>query len=53
MEPEDLRRDLELARRVLAPCIFKLVGGEPLLHPRLLECLRIARESRIAPLERK
>ena len=41
---------LALARRVLAPGIFKLVGGEPLLHPRLLDCLRAARESGIAPV---
>lgn len=50
VDPDDLRRDLALARRVLAPGIFKLVGGEPLLHPRLLDCLRIVRESGIAPL---
>lgn len=50
VRPEDLRRDLKLARRVLAPRIFKLVGGEPLLHPRLLECLKITRASGIAPM---
>lgn len=50
VEPDGLRRDLALACRVLAPGIFKIVGGEPLLHPRLLECMRIARESRIAPI---
>jgi organic radical activating enzyme len=46
--PEDLERDLTLARRALWPATFKLVGGEPLLHPRLLDCLRIARSSAIA-----
>lgn len=50
VDPDDLHRDLELARRVLAPGIFKLVGGEPLLHPRLLDCLRVARDSGIAPI---
>ena len=50
VEPDDLRQELELARRVLAPGIFKLVGGEPLLHPELLACLRVARESKIAPV---
>jgi hypothetical protein len=50
VEPEELRRDLRLARRVLAPGIFKLVGGEPLLHPRLLDCLRVTRQSEIAPV---
>jgi GTP 3',8-cyclase len=50
VEPEQLARDLTLAHRVLAPGIFKLVGGEPLLHPQLLDCLRIARASGIAPI---
>ena len=45
IEPEDLRRDLALARRSLAPTWFKLVGGEPLPHPELVQCLRIARDS--------
>jgi hypothetical protein len=49
VDPDDLARDLALARRALAPGIFKLVGGEPLLHPRLLDCLRVARDSGIAP----
>src|SRR2546429_6408003 len=48
--PEELRRDLLLARRVLAPRIFKLVRGEPLLHPQLLDCLPVVRESRVAPI---
>lgn len=50
VEPDAMRRDLLLAKRVLAPRFFKLVGGEPLLHPRLLDCLRIAREVDIAPI---
>lgn len=48
-EPEVLAEDLRLARQAVSPSIFKLVGGEPLLHPRLLECLEVARESQIAP----
>jgi len=48
VELDDFERDLMLARRALWPTTFKLVGGEPLLHPRLLDCLRIARASRIA-----
>lgn len=47
--PEALARDLALASRVLAPAVFKLVGGEPLLHPELPELLRVARGSGIAP----
>src|SRR5262245_25034557 len=46
----DLERDLRLARRVFAPQIFKLVGGEPLLHPDIDACLDIARQSGIAPV---
>jgi hypothetical protein len=45
-----LERDLRLAKRILAPQIFKLVGGEPLLHPALDECLTVCRRSGIAPV---
>jgi hypothetical protein len=38
-----------LAASVLAPRVLKLVGGEPLLHPEIVELLRVARRSRIAP----
>jgi cyclic pyranopterin phosphate synthase len=48
--PADLERDLLLARRVLAPYYFKLVGGEPLLHPAIDECLDVARRAGIAPV---
>ncbi len=48
IRPDDLQRDLERARRVLAPTWFKLVGGEPLLHRQLIQCLRIAKETGIA-----
>ena len=41
-------RDLAVARDVLRPRYFKLVGGEPLLHPRLPELLDVARASGIA-----
>ena len=47
--PQELAHDLELAARVLAPRVFKLVGGEPLLHPQLLALLQVARRSGIAP----
>jgi hypothetical protein len=47
-DPERLRRDFAAARRVLAPTFLKLVGGEPLLHPRLLDCLTVAREADLA-----
>lgn len=48
IEPEALERDLRLLARVLRPAVFKLTGGEPLLHPRLLECLQAARASGIS-----
>lgn len=47
--PEEVRDDLRRAARVLRPQMVKLSGGEPLLHPRLDECLRAAKESAIAP----
>ncbi len=47
--PEDLRRDLAIASTFLAPATFKLVGGEPLLHPQIAAMARIAAESSIAP----
>lgn len=50
VDPEALARDLAWARPVLAPTVFKLVGGEPLLHTRLLECLHVVRRSGIAPI---
>ncbi|HUS64243.1 MAG TPA: hypothetical protein VMZ28_06855, partial [Kofleriaceae bacterium] len=48
--PESLAADLSRAATVLAPRVFKLVGGEPLLHPELVACLQAARRSRIAPV---
>lgn len=45
---ERMRADLGLARRVLHPEFLKLTGGEPLLHPRIVECLRIAKASSLA-----
>jgi len=50
VEPESLAAELDLAGRVLEPTWFKLVGGEPLLHPRLLDCLAAARGSGIAEI---
>lgn len=47
--PETLARDLAWAKRVLAPTIFKLTGGEPLLSPHVVELARIAKASAIAP----
>lgn len=49
VDPAELARDLARAVQVLAPGVFKLVGGEPLLHPQLVELVEIVRASRIAP----
>jgi cyclic pyranopterin phosphate synthase len=48
-DPAALARDLALAARVLAPRVFKLVGGEPLLHPELAALAAAVRASGIAP----
>jgi hypothetical protein len=44
----DLARDLKRAASVLRPHVFKLTGGEPLLHPDILGCLDMVRNSGIA-----
>ena len=49
VDPADLADDLAIARDVLAPGVFKLVGGEPLLHPDLVELVHVVRRSGIAP----
>ncbi len=43
VEPKDMQRDLQLATAVLSPTYIKLVGGEPLLHPNIIECLKVAK----------
>jgi cyclic pyranopterin phosphate synthase len=43
-----LARDLEHAAAVLRPAVFKLTGGEPLLHPEIVACLQAARASGVA-----
>ena len=44
----DLSRDLNAVSRAVRPQIFKITGGEPLLHPDLLGCLEAARDADIA-----
>jgi GTP 3',8-cyclase len=46
----DFERDLRAAKTSIAPSMLKLVGGEPLLHPEIDECLRIARRQQVAPI---
>jgi len=45
---ESLRPDLALLSRYAHVGRFKIVGGEPLLHPRLLDLVRSVRESGLA-----
>lgn len=48
IDPAVLAEELRLARGALAPTWLKLVGGEPLLHSRVLECIAIARGAGVA-----
>jgi organic radical activating enzyme len=41
--PIDIKKDLEIATSVISSTYIKLVGGEPLLHPNIIECLHAAR----------
>lgn len=49
VEPDALFADLARAARVLRPAVFKLVGGEPTLHPELVGLIRGVRATGIAP----
>jgi cyclic pyranopterin phosphate synthase len=49
VEPEAIREDLAHAVRLgLRSNVLRLLGGEPLLHPKLAEIIRIAREAGIS-----
>lgn len=48
-DPDALVGDLTRAARVLQPRVFKLVGGEPTMHPDLVTIIRKVRETGIAP----
>lgn len=48
VDPDALARDVATAARVVSPSLFKLTGGEPLLHPRLLDCVDAVRDAGIA-----
>ncbi|OOZ38847.1 hypothetical protein BOW53_13910 [Solemya pervernicosa gill symbiont] len=49
IDPDQLGRELSALKRHYLPSTIKLIGGEPLLHPQLLEVIRVVRESGIAP----
>lgn len=48
--PGSVVDDLRKAVKVLNPRVFKLVGGEPLLHPQLVDVILGVRETGIAPV---
>lgn len=48
VEPGSFARSLALAAKIIEPDEFTLLGGEPLLHPRLIELIHIAKESGIS-----
>ena len=48
--PESIANDLRKAARVLKPGVFKLVGGEPLLHPQLVDVIHCVRDTGITPV---
>jgi organic radical activating enzyme len=48
ISPATLRRDLDAIRGAVHTAEFKLAGGEPLLHPDLLELIDVVRASGVA-----
>jgi len=47
VDPEDVRRDLSILVQAYHTESFCLAGGEPLLHPHLLDVVEAVRQSRI------
>lgn len=52
LEPGDVGRDLGRLARVYHARVVRLLGGEPLLHPQLLEMIEVVRASGICDLVR-
>ena len=48
VDPGDLRSDLTTLARSYHANVLKILGGEPLLHPNLLDVIMAARESQVA-----
>lgn len=48
MEPESLRRDLAILRPIMHTGFLCLQGGEPLLHPRIMDFLDVQKASGFA-----
>lgn len=49
---EELRVQLSTMAEVLRADVFKIMGGEPLLHPQIAQMIRVARESGIGRVVR-
>lgn len=47
VDPADVARDLAMAAQVVHFDVYNTVGGEPTLHPRIVEILNIIRDSGI------
>jgi cyclic pyranopterin phosphate synthase len=52
IDPDQILRDLSLLSKHYAPEHVRLLGGEPLLHPRLLDVINAVRGSGISSLVR-
>ncbi|MET0286903.1 MAG: radical SAM protein [Polyangiales bacterium] len=52
LEPAFIADTLATMSRVLHADVFKIMGGEPLLHPHITEVLRVVRESGVADVVR-
>lgn len=50
IEPEQVQKDLLAIKKYLRPSFLKIVGGEPTLHSKLLEILKVAKASSISPI---
>jgi cyclic pyranopterin phosphate synthase len=46
-DPDVVKRDLEAAAKIMHFQVYNLVGGEPTLHPQIVEIARIVRQSGI------
>jgi cyclic pyranopterin phosphate synthase len=49
VDPVQFEKDLIEVSKYVQPTFLKIVGGEPLLHPQLLQLLKIARRTGVAP----
>jgi organic radical activating enzyme len=52
LSPDSIRETLATMAGVLHADVFKIMGGEPLLHPQIVEVLRVVRASGVADVVR-